>query len=67
MNSSTYYNQKIKNDPEFYSQEKKRVVAYLVKRYNNDEEFREKKKEYARVKMRELNNRRKADKQNKVI
>jgi hypothetical protein len=69
---SSYYNNKIKTDLEFYEKEKKRVALYHVKRYEVDEEFREKKKTYSRIKMNELYHRRKAEKAlnvqiNKVI
>ena len=56
---SSYYNNKIQTDPEFYDKEKKRVVAYIKNRYNTDEEYREKRKEYCRLKMKEINARRK--------
>jgi len=55
---SSYYNNKIHTDPEFYDKEKK-VVAYVKNRYNTDEEYREKRKEYCRLKMKEINARRK--------
>jgi hypothetical protein len=42
-----------------YEAEKKRVVKYQVERYNTDDEYKPKKKEYCRLKMRELYNRRK--------
>lgn len=35
------YNKKIKENPEFYAKEKKRVVEYMKNRYANDEEYRE--------------------------
>ena len=69
---SSYYNNKIKTDLEFYEKEKKRVALYHVKRYETDEEFREKKKGYCRIKMNELYHKRKEEKAlnvqiNKVI
>lgn len=54
MYNRNYYNNKINNDPEFYEEEKKRVVRYQVSRYNTDEEYREKKKEYSRNAMKKL-------------
>ena len=41
------YDNKIKSDPEFYEKEKKRVLEYMVKRYNNDEEYKQKRRESA--------------------
>ena len=55
----SFYANKIHNNPEFYELEKKRVVKYPVQRYKNDDEYKEKKKEYCRMKMRELYNGRK--------
>ena len=55
----SFYANKIHNNPEFYELEKKRVVKYQVERYNTDDEYKQKKKEYCRIKMRELYNRRK--------
>jgi hypothetical protein len=55
----SYYTNKIHTNPEFYAAEKIRVVKYLVNRYNTDEEFKTKKKEYCKMKMREIYNRRK--------
>jgi len=57
--SVSFYTYKIHSNPEFYEAEKKRVVKYLVNRYNTDEEFKTKKKEYCKMKMREIYNRRK--------
>jgi len=51
--TSSYYD-KIHNDAEFYAKEKKRIAEYMKNRYNTDELYREKKKEYARIKMKEL-------------
>ncbi len=39
--------------------QKKRVVKYQVERYNNDDENTQKKKEYCRMEMKEIYNRRK--------
>lgn len=36
-----YYDNKIKNNAEFYAKEKKRVVEYMRNRYATDEEYRE--------------------------
>jgi len=55
----SFYANKIPNKPEFYELEKKRVVKYQVERYNTDDEYKQKKKEYCRMKMKELYNRRK--------
>ena len=55
----SFYANKIHTNPEFYEAEKKRVVKYLVNRYNTDEEYKNKKKEYCKLKMREIYNRRK--------
>lgn len=55
----SFYTNKIHSNPEFYELEKKRVVKYQVERYNTDDEYKQKKKEYCRLKMRELYNRRK--------
>lgn len=59
MYRRNYYNNKIHNDQEFYNDEKKRVVAYQINRYKTDEEYREKKKEYARNYMKEYSKRKK--------
>ena len=59
MYRRTYYNNRIHTNPEFYDEEKKRVVAYQNNRYATDEEYRERKKEYARNAMREYNKRKK--------
>ena len=56
----SFYTNKIRNNPEFYELEKKRVVKYQVERYNTDDDFKEKKKAYCKAKMREIYNRRKA-------
>ena len=50
----SYYTCKIHSNPEFYEAEKKRVVKYLVERYNTDEEYKNKKKEYCKIKMRDI-------------
>ncbi len=55
----SFYTNKIHTNPEFYEVEKKRVVKYQVQRYNNYDEYKAKKKEYCRQKMKELYNRRK--------
>ena len=44
---SIFYNNKIKTNPEFYEKEKKRVTEYMVKRYHNDEEYKQKRRESA--------------------
>ncbi len=59
----SFYTNKIHSNPEFYEAEKKRVVKYQVERYNNDDDYKEKKKEYCKLKMRELYNRRKQQRQ----
>jgi hypothetical protein len=60
--SAKFYNNKIANDPEFYASEKQRVVNYIKNRYNTDEEYKEKRKEYCRIKMKELYQKRKLEK-----
>ena len=62
----SFYNNKIHSNPEFYALEKKRVVKYQIERYNNDDEYKQKKKEYCRLKMQELYNRRKQQRQAQV-
>ena len=66
IRNNNFYTNKIHYDDEFYQAEKKRVVAYIKNRYENDEEFREKRKEYCKIKMKELYDKRKQLK-NKVI
>jgi len=60
--AARFYNNKITNDPEFYANEKQRVVTYIKNRYNTDEEYKEKRKEYCRLKMKELYHKRKYEK-----
>lgn len=43
--SAKYYDNKIKNDAEFYAKEKKRVMDYMKNRYAMDEEYRNRIKE----------------------
>ena len=43
------YNKKIKQDPEFYAAEKKRVQAYIKNRYATDPEYKQKVLEQKRV------------------
>jgi len=43
--SAKYYDNKIKNDAEFYAKEKKRVNDYMKNRYAIDEEYRNRIKE----------------------
>ena len=62
-----FYTKKIHNNKEFYEAEKKRVVAYINDRYKNDEEYREKRREYCKLKMREYYNKKKEQDKNKVI
>ncbi len=45
----SFYTKKIHSNPEFYALEKKRVVKYQVERYNSDDEYKQKKKEYCRM------------------
>ena len=59
----SFYANKIHNNPAFYELEKKRVAKYQVERYKNDDEYKQKNKEYCRTKMREIYNRRKAQAQ----
>ncbi len=35
-----YYNDKIKNNPEFYEKERKRICEYIHNRYFNDEKYK---------------------------
>ena len=37
IRNNNFYTNKIHNDDEFYEAEKKRVVAYIKNRYENDE------------------------------
>lgn len=59
--NAKYYNAKIKNDGEFYANEKKRIADYMKNRYSNDAEYRERVKEqkrqaYHRKKNQNINN-----------
>jgi hypothetical protein len=60
MRVNAFYTKKIHSNTEFYENEKRRVAEYQKNRYENDAEYREKKKEYCRIKMRELYQRKKA-------
>jgi hypothetical protein len=62
----SFYANKIHSNPAFYEAEKKRVVKYQVERYNNDDEYKQKKKEYCRMKMSEIYSRRKQQRQAQV-
>lgn len=42
-----YYDNRIKNDPEYYAKEKKRITEYMVNRSRNDEEYRKRRSETA--------------------
>ena len=64
---NAFYTKKIHDDKEFYEAEKKRVATYINNRYKTDEEYREKRKEYCKLKMREYYERKKALKNSKVI
>ena len=68
---NAYYNNKIHTNPEFYEKEKRglpNMLRFLLKnRYNTDEEFKEKRKEYCRIKMKELYQRRKQKNKNKEL
>lgn len=64
MYNRTYYNNKIHTNSEFYEEEKKRVLEYHNIRYNTDEEYREKKKEYARNAMKKYYLKKKQEKEN---
>lgn len=59
----SFYTNKIRSNPEFYEAEKKRVVKYQVERYKNDDDYKQKKKEYCKLKMREIYNRKKQQQQ----
>jgi len=43
-----YYADKINNNEQFHQSEKIRISNYQKNRYSNDEDFREKRKQYAR-------------------
>lgn len=43
------YQARLKEDPEFYASEKKRVAEYMKNRYANDEEYRKKTQEQKRI------------------
>ncbi len=60
--AAIHYNNKITNNPDFYAKEKQRVITYIKNRYNTDEEYKEKRKEYCRMKMKELYQKRKLEK-----
>lgn len=57
---NAFYTNKIHNNPEFYEKEKQRVIQYQNNRYKTDEEYKEKRKEYCRLKMKEYYQRKKA-------
>ena len=63
LKQNAFYKNKIHNNAEFYELEKKRVAAYINNRYNTDEEYREKRKEYCKIKMREYYQRKKEKQQ----
>lgn len=67
MRVNAFYTHKIHTNTEFYEREKKRVVEYQKNKYATDPEYREKKKEYCRIKMRELYQRKKALAQSIVV
>ena len=46
--SAKFYENKIKNDAEFYAKEKKRVADYMKNRYAYDEEYRKRVQEQKR-------------------
>ena len=50
MRKNNFNINKIHNNDELYQAEKKRVNAYIKNRYNTDEEFREKRKQYCKIK-----------------
>ena len=47
--SAKWYQARLKNDPEFYASEKKRVAEYMKNRYTNDEEYRKRVQEQKRL------------------
>ena len=67
MRVNAFYTNKIHSNAEFYEKEKKRVVEYQKNKYATDEEYREKKKEYCRIKMKELYQKKKTLAQSIVI
>ena len=59
-----YHN--IKNNPEMLKKESQRISTYLNDKYKNDEQFREKKKEYQREYRRRLKSKQNETPQNEV-
>ncbi len=59
-----YHN--IKNNPEMLKKESQRISTYLNDKYKNDEQFREKKKEYQREYRRRLKSKQNEAPQNEV-
>jgi hypothetical protein len=56
---NAFYTNKIHSDPDFYEKDKQRVTQYQNNRYKTDEEYKEKRKEYCRLKMKEYYQRKK--------
>lgn len=43
-----YYKKRMQNDENFYANEKVRIYEYIKNRYNNDQEFRNKRNEISK-------------------
>jgi hypothetical protein len=61
MKANDFYTNKIHSNQESYEKEKKRVTEFQRNRYENDEEYRERRKGYCRIKMKEYYQRKKAN------
>lgn len=53
----SFYAKKIHSNPEFYEAEKKRATEYQRIKYQTDEEYKIKRREYCRQRMNEMNKR----------
>jgi hypothetical protein len=51
--NAKYYNKRIKENNDFYQNEKKRVANYISNRIKNDEEYKQKNREYMKQYMKE--------------
>lgn len=45
----SYYHRKVAEDPTFKEKEKERVDTYIVKRYHQDAEYRQKRLDYQKI------------------
>ncbi len=50
----SFYANKIHSNPAFYEAGKNGVVKYQVEGYNSDDKYKQKKKEYCKLKIREI-------------